>query len=203
MDFKLLISTILSGIILVGLRTTQLIRSPYKTIRVISQDTNSSQLYVIFVLIYFYFVFADFVKPFNYTPALVYAVFLLNFLLSSVFFYFINVAQENRKDIRPFIMTFTYSLMPSLIWFTINTSLFLIFPPPRTTSPLGTLFSIIFIIFSLGMLFWKVQLVYLSLRFASKTSFVNIVYAVILYLCVFAPYSVLLYYAGIFRIPFI
>jgi len=198
-----MISTIISGVILVGLRTVQLIRSPYKTIRIISNDVNYSQIYVIFVLIYLYFIFADFVKRFNYAPTLIYAVFLLNFLLSSVFFYFMNVVQIKRSDIRPFIMTFAYSLMPSLIWFTINTSLFLIFPPPRTSSILGTLFSIFFIIFSMGMLFWKIQLVYLSLRFATKASFLSIAYAVILYLCIFAPYSVLLYYAGIFRIPFI
>jgi hypothetical protein len=97
----------------------------------------------------------------------------------------------------------SYSLFPTLIWFTTNSVLYRFLPPPRTISILGKAFSVLFLSFSISLLVWKLILVYLAIRFSSKLNFYNIVYIILLYLCIFIPYSLLLYHLKIFRIPFI
>ncbi len=108
-----------------------------------------------------------------------------------------------KKDFMSLVYTYSYSLLPTLIWFTTTSILYLLIPPPRSLSLLGKGFSIFFISFSLTILFWKLMLTYLALRFSLKISFYRIIYFMILYLCWFLPYSLILYNLKIFKVPFI
>jgi hypothetical protein len=81
--------------------------------------------------------------------------------------------------------------------------LYILFPPPRFPTLLGKGFSIFFIAFSISLLIWKFILFYLALRFSTKLSFFRLIYLIFLYLTWFVPYSFLLYYFKIFRVPFI
>ncbi len=102
-----------------------------------------------------------------------------------------------------YIKTWTNTLIPTLIWFYSNMFFFIILPPPRTLMITGKIFSVFFIAFSVSLLIWKLILLYLSLRFSSRISFVKICYYIMLYLILFIPLSFYFYQIGISRIPFV
>ncbi len=179
-----------------------LIFSPYKTIRKISKEDDSYQIGIIFLLIFIYFKFIYYLRSDPHPATFVFIVFLINFLLTTGFFYLVSKNTE-KVNFRSFVFTFSYSLFPTLIWFISNSILYVLLPPPRTLSLLGKGFSIFFIAYSISLLVWKLILFYLSIRFSTKTNFYRIIYWMILFFVWFIPYSIFLYHFKIFRIPFI
>ncbi|MEK7177313.1 MAG: hypothetical protein AAB705_00625, partial [Patescibacteria group bacterium] len=141
-----------------------------------------------------------------YPATLIYFLFIINVLLTAIFFYLLSkLFSKNKKEISfsSFIFTFSYSLLPTLIWFLSTSVLFIFLPPPRTFSILGKGFSIFFVAYSLSLLIWKLILGYLAIRFSSKQNFFKILTMAIYYLIWFIPYSIFLYQFKFFRIPFI
>jgi hypothetical protein len=203
MDFSSIAVDILSSLLLVLKRFFLLIITPYKTMRKISLENDYWQIAIILFLVFLYFKFIYYLRPNPYPATFVFIIFIFNFSLTVLFFYFFS--KKLNKDIKlsNFIFTLSYSLFPTLIWFIVNSFLFLLIPPPRTLSILGRVFSIFFISFSVSFLIWKIILVYLAIRFSSKLNFYRIIYSILLYLCLFLPYSVFLYQLKIFRVPFI
>lgn len=171
--------------------------------RKIALETDTIQIGILWVLSLLYFLFANELRTYPYPPIFLFLVFVFQFTLSIFFFYVISKIFQKDITLKPFIFTFTYTLIPTLIWFGVNSILFAILPPPRTMSMLGKTFSIVYIAFSLSVLVWKVILWYLSIRFSSRLAFYRIFYLMLLYAAVFAPYTILLYSFKIFRIPFI
>jgi len=208
MDFKAFLVNCLTAFVIVIKRLFLLIIFPYKTMRKISFEKDYYQLLVIAGLIFLYFKFIYFLREKTYPATLVFLFFILNFILTVSFFYFINKffsSNQKEKEITfsSYIFTFSYSLFPTLIWFLSTSLLYIFLPPPRTLSLLGKGFSIFFIAYSLSLLIWKLILEYLAVRFSAKQNFLRILYMMILYLVWFLPYSVLLYNFRFFRIPFI
>lgn len=203
MDFSSIVIDILSSLLLVVKRFFFLVVSPYKTMRKISLENDYWQIALIFLLVFLYFKFIYYIRPHFYPATFIFLVFLFNFFLTILFFYLLSLWINKDTKLSSFIFTFAYSLFPTFIWFIVNSFLYLFLPPPRTFSILGKLFSVFFITFSISLLFWKANLVYLSIRFSSKLNFYWIIYCLILYLCFFIPYSIFLYYLKIFRVPFI
>lgn len=171
--------------------------------RKISSEKDYSQIIIIYLFVFTYFQLANKAKQLFLPSFLSPIIFLFNFSVTILFFYSISKFMKNSANLRAFFFTWSYSLFPTLIWFTTNSLLYRFLPPPRTISLLGKAFSVFFISFSISLLVWKLILVYLAIRFSSKLTFFNIVYTIILYLCLFIPYSLLLYNFQIFRIPFI
>lgn len=199
---NIIISFIASGLIVIR-RFFLLIISPYKTLRKISYEKDYLQVIIIFILVLIYFISASTIKTNPITPLVSYLFFVINYLLTIYFFYFLASFFNRKLNLNSFIFTFAYSLFPTLIWFIINSIFYLILPPPRKISFLGSIFSIIFFSLSLSIFLWKIILSYLAVRFSTKLNFYRIIYFIFLYLCFFIPYSLLLYYFKIFRIPFI
>lgn len=174
--------------------------------RKISLEKDYYQPVIIIGIIFLYFKFVYYLRDKVYPATLIYLLFIINFLLTVLFFYFLSrIFSKNKKEItfRSFFFTFSYSLLPTLIWF-LTTSLFYIFiTPPRSFSILGKGFSIFFIAYSISILIWKLILMYLAIRFSSKQNFFRIFYMMALYLSWFIPYSIFLYNFRLFRIPFI
>lgn len=174
--------------------------------RRISLEKDYYQPIIIFALIFLYFKFASSLRKNIYPTTIIYFFFIFNFFLSILFFYLISrlLGKNSRKIFfSSYLFTFSYSLLPTIIWFISTSFLYLVLPPPRTFSILGKGFSLFFIIYSLSLFFWKLILEYLALRFSSKETFFKIIYMMILYLAWFIPYSTLLYWLKLFRIPFI
>lgn len=200
MDFKKSISHFLASLIIVFQRFFLLLVSPYKAMRKISIEKDRTQVYIIIgmVLVYFYLS-----SHFKERSLIYYIVFFLNFTVTILFFYILARLRRNDINLTSLIFTFTYTLLPTLIWFITNLVLYLIIPPPRTFSLLGKSFSILFISFSISLFFWKTLLVYLALRFSTKQNFYRIVYYLTLYSVYLIPYTVIMYVLRISRIPFI
>ena len=171
--------------------------------RKISKEKDYYQLVVIFFLIFIYFKFIYFLRDNPYPATLIFLIFLLNFFLTTRFFYIVIHLFNPQTKYSSFFLTMSYSLVPTLIWFITSSVLFIFFPPPRTASLLGSGFSILFFAFSISLLAWKIILIYLALRFSSRLGFYRILYMMLLFLVWFLPYSVFLYQVKLFRVPFI
>lgn len=171
--------------------------------RKISSDADLSQAAILLLCVFLYFLLSSRLRSLYHSPLIIFSVFLINFLATTFFFYLGAKIINREGNWSSFIMTFTYSLWPTLIWFITNSGLYYVLPPPRTLSVWGKSFSIVFIAFSISLLCWKIILVYLAIRFSGKLNFYRTVYLILLYLCWFIPYSILLYHLKLFRIPLI
>lgn len=205
MDFDLNIFGLIASFILTLKTSVYLIVSPYKTMRKLAESRDLIQAFFIFVFIGLYFIFAEKVRTNYYQPIFLFSLTLVNFFLTTLFFSLIKlVSAENKKINFPkFIMLFSYSLIPTLIWFSVNSILYVLLPPPRTPSFWGKGFSIIYISFSIAVLAWKIIVEYLAVRYSTEFKFFRTLYSLILYLVAIIPYAFILYFAKIFRIPFL
>lgn len=204
MDFKILTS-FLASLFLVIQRIIMLAISPYKTMRNISEETDYMQIFIIFSGIFIYFFSANTFRPYDYEPGILFLLTIFHYGATVLFFYMAaSIMQKEREfTFQSFLFTFAYALIPTMIWFIINSWLYMIVPPPRTLSLMGKSFSLVFITFSITMLAWKVILEYLAIRFSTKFSFFSIVYSIIFYLVAVIPYSLFMYSLKFFRIPFL
>ena len=171
--------------------------------RKISQENDYGQIFILFLTIFLYFKFAYFLRDKPHPATLTFLVFTMHFALTVAFFYVLSRLSDSKIKLSSFIFTLSYSLIPTLIWFASSSILYIIVPPPRSFSILGKGFSIFFIAYSISLLAWKMILMYLALRFSTRLGFYRIMYLMVLFLLWFIPYSILLYYLKIFRIPFI
>lgn len=206
MDFNKILVDFLTSFLLLFNRFIGLILDPYKTMRKISLEKDYWQPGMIIGLVFIYFKFIYYLREKTYPATFIYVSFIFNFLLTIIFFYFLTkLFSKNKKEINflSFLFTFSYSLLPTLVWFLSTSILFIFLPPPRTLSLLGKGFSIFFVTYSLSLLAWKIILVYLAIRFSARQNFFRIFYMIVLYLSWFIPYSIFLYNFKLFRIPFI
>lgn len=180
-----------------------LIFYPHRAMRKIVQEKDVNQIFIIFLFVFLYFKFAYYLKDKPYPATFLFLVFILSFFLTVFFFYGLTRLFNKKAKLGSFIFTFAYSLFPTLLWYGSNSILFIILPPPRTTSILGLSFSIFYLIFSISVFIWKIMLNYLALRFATGFSFWRILYFLLLYLSVFFPYFFLLSFFRLFFIPMI
>lgn len=187
------------------------LNSPYITYRKLAQSKNAfSSLIFIFFLVFLYFSFSSFLRIGKFHPLLLTLklnlLFLgafLGFVLMVFSLYFLGKTVGGEGDWRKIILLWSYSLLPTLFWFFMTSFLSLLFPPPRTLSFLGKIYSLFFISFSLTLFFWKLILYYLTLRFGLKLDFLKILKVSFFLGPVVISYSILMYKLGIFKVPFI
>ncbi len=198
-----LITEILTSLFFVFYYLIQLIFYPYQAMRKISQEKDENQIYLVFFLVFLYLKFAYFLKNDTYPATILFAVFLIVFLSTISFFYFLSKFFNKKIKFRPFVFTFSYALFPTLIWYGFNSLLYILLPPPRTSSILGISFSLFYLTISFSLLFWKVILSYLAIRFSSGFHFFRIFYFILLYFLTFLPIFLLLNYFRLFYVPMV
>lgn len=203
MDFKGLLASVTASLLIVFRRFIYLIITPYETMRKISLEEDHMQVAIILFLAFIYFWVSHIIRKSSISFILVYLVFLVNFIWTVLFFFFLGIASTKKVAFKNFLFTLTYSLFPTLLWFITNSLFYRLLPPPRTISIAGRIFSIFFISFSLSILIWKIILMYLAIRFSTKQNFYRVIYYLILYLSYLIPFSLISYHFKIFRIPFI
>lgn len=203
MDFDRAAAGLSASLLIIGYRTVRLITAPYKTMRKISSETDMTQVYIIVAMVFLYFQISYRLKEYPSDPLLVFVAFIGNFALTVGFYYLFARIFRKNPEWKSFIFTYAYTLIPTLIWFIANSIFYLLLPPPRTLSIAGKAFSMFFLTFSISVLCWKLILFYLFVRFSTRLSFPTIAYLFLIYLSISAPYSVILYRFGIFRVPFI
>lgn len=204
MGFRKIIAGSLASTYLVIYRFGLLIFYPYQTMRKIAKEHDLGQTVVILGMVYIYFSFADQLRSTKYSPLVLFLITIINVMVTTVYLYILAKTNQNNKvKATSFFITVVYTLLPTLIWFLFNTFLYMFLPPPRNFTILGKAFSIFYISISIALLFWKIILDYLAVRFLTGFSFYRVVYIIILYVTVALPYSLFLYLFGVFRIPFI
>ena len=188
MGNHVLVSGLSFGRTVIGIATR-----PYETYRrIVSRGTMWELAYVgVLVSLYCY------ISRIRVAPV------VLTYLVTAGLFWCIGSFAGAKGRLTGFFIAWGYTLVPTLVWFSTTSLLYVLIPPPRSTRPEGFLFSILYLLFSATLLFWKVILSYLALRFGlrldlGKISLVSLIVLPILFL-----YSIALYRMGIFRIPFL
>lgn len=185
------------------------IQKPYTTYRrLVSEDPY--QLLVIFTLVGGYFFLVSPLKVHSFHPFLLtlnasrlFTVALASFLLACFVLLGLGKLFKGQGTLAGVLMTWGYSLLPTLIWFLATSIFYVILPPPRTESILGKSFSLLFLTFSLSLFFWKGILYYLTLRFGLKLDLFKIIGVSLIFFPLLALYSYWMYTLGIFRVPFV
>lgn len=185
-------------------------RRPYETVRSAVDRANLSEVFWIWALVFGYFGMVSVVKIPAFRPFLLTRQFLA---LSSGFLsgFFLNVlllytiGKRFCPDVswKKIFVGWGYTMVPTIGWFFFTSLLYVILPPPRTTQWSGMLFSFWYLLVSTVLLFWKLMLWYLAIRFSLRISAPKILLVCLLSLPFLVGYSYLMYQWGIFRIPFL
>jgi len=183
---------------------------PYETYRRIVARGSGWELLYLGALLAAYFAVASVVKTAAFRPFLLTRQFVV-LGLATIVAYVIAVAVlwqasrffGGRGELRALAIAWAYTLIPTLIWFLSTSLLYVVIPPPRTTSPQGIAFSILYLAYSAMLFFWKAILAYLTLRFSMKLDLGRIVAVFTIAAPLLGLYSVWMYRLGIFKIPFI
>jgi hypothetical protein len=187
------------------------INKPYITYRKLADNSaDVKQVVFIVLLVLGYFSLASLIKTGIRNPFLLTAkfnslliTFIIGFILSLSVFYIMGKINNKSVILKSIIILWAYSLLPTIIWFFITSVFYIILPPPRNLTVLGKIYSIVYISFSIGILYWKVILYYLTLRFGLRFDFKKIMITTSVYLPVMSIFSIEAYRLGVFRIPFI
>lgn len=186
--------------------------NPYVTFRGISlSESSKNQIVFIHALVFIYFFLSSIVKTGLRNPYLLTLKF--NSLYFSSYFGFIMmlflfftayklVSRENFPFNR-LLTLWSYTLWPTLFWFFFTSLMYLILPPPRTFTYPGKVYSLVYLAFSLTILFWKLILYYLTLRFGLRFDLYKIILSSLIILPAVFAFSVFMYRLSIFKIPFL
>ena len=129
--------------------------------------------------------------------------FLIQISVTYIFFYIASWMLGKTASLKQLIVLFTYTLLPTILWFLVSRAVAVVLPPPRTTSMLGVGFSILYIAFSLSLLIWKAILFYLAARYSLRQHFFVVMYTIVLYMPLAVTMAYVSYVMGVARIPFL
>ncbi len=204
------IASLLVGGISFGKTIVGLVTRPYETCRQIVSRGTLWELPYIALFLTVYFALASIVKTASFRPFLLTKHFVAlglgaggGFGLTVGLLWVMGRLAGGEGKIGKLALSWAYTLVPTILWFLTTSLLYVILPPPRTTSVLGILFSIVFLVFSITMLWWKFTLAYLSLRFAQRLDFARIFLVWGGTIPFLGLYSFFLYRWGIFKVPFL
>ena len=128
---------------------------------------------------------------------------VLTYLITIGLFWWTGRLAGSKGKLTGFLLGWGYTLVPTLVWFLTTSFLYVLIPPPRSTRPEGFIFSILYLLFSATLLFWKVTLAYLALRFGLRLDLGKISLVSLIVLPILLLYSIGMYRMGIFRVPFL
>lgn len=184
-------------------------QKPYQTYRTLGQS-DPYELLILFAVIGLYFFLVSPLKLHTLHPFLLtvntsrlFTTAMATYLGICLFFLILGKLCKSGVSLRGVLLSWGYSLVPTLLWFLTTSFFYVILPPPRHETWLGRSFSLLFITFSLALFFWKGLLYYLTLRFALKFDLKKIIVVSAIFFPLLALYSLFMYRLGIFRVPFV
>lgn len=187
------------------------IQHPYDTYRKLSEGKNRIQVVPLFLVCFIYLGWTTLIHvglrshpllvSFNFFKLTVASIVTFLAILGTL----VGVGRVfgGRGSVQSVFLPWSYSLLPTLMWFFATSLLWLLFPPPRTVSIPGKALSLAFLVFSWFLFFWKGVLYYLTLRFGMKLDFLRILGVSAIIFPLGFLYSILMYKLGIFRVPFL
>jgi hypothetical protein len=203
--------TALRLLILFGKTSIGCVNSPYITYRKLANDKTDARLVVfILLLVILYFAFASLVRTGMHNPYLLTLKFNtlifgagIGFMGMIFVLFALGRILDNVTTFKTLFILWSFTLLPTLMWFFFTSFFYLILPPPRTLSILGKLFTLWFVFFTGAVFFWKIILYYLTLRFGLRFDLFKIAAVSLIISPLIVSYSVAMYRLGIFRIPFL
>lgn len=187
-----------------------IITRPYETYRRIVERASLWELAYIGCLLAGYFAIASVVKTAAFRPFLLTRQFTVLAAAAGATYigvigmmWIIGRKLGGKGTLSGIAVAWGYTLIPTLVWFLTTSVLYLLLPPPRTTSFAGLMFSGLYLVFSATLFFWKLTLAYLTLRFGMKLDLAKILVMTAIIGPLLGLYSVGMYRMGIFRIPFL
>lgn len=182
---------------------------PYSTYRQLVHE-DPLQLIILWSCIGIYFFLVSPIKLHTLHPFLLtlnasrlFTIALVSYIGICLFFLFLGRLMRSIMDLRGVLLTWGYSLIPTLIWFFATSVFYVFLPPPRHETWPGRIFSLLFITFSISLFIWKGILYYLTLRFALKFDLKKIIAVSVIFLPLLTVYAMWLYNLGVFKVPFI
>lgn len=186
-----------------------LIHAPYQTYRTLVKE-NPYQVFFIFFLVGAYYFVISPIRLHTFHPLLLtfntiklFTVSMITWSCVVAFFYLAGKAAKQKFATSSLILSWGYSLVPTLVWFITTSVFYVVLPPPRQETWPGRFFSILYLAFSLSLFFWKALLYYLTLRFGLKFDLSKIIGTSMVFLPMLMLYSLVMYRLGIFRVPFV
>lgn len=188
------------------------LNKPYITFREISfSQTGNYQIVYLHLLVLLFFIVSSALKTGIRNPFLLtlkfnslYFSFFSGFLLMFLLFYLVNkIFNRVPFPLNKMVILWSYSLLPTLLWFIFTSIMYLLLPPPRTLTYPGKIYSLLYLIISLTLLFWKLILYYLTLRFGLKFDLFKILKASLIIFPILTLFSIAMYRLNIFKIPFL
>lgn len=190
--------------------TIGLVTRPYETYRRIIKHGSYWEFVPLTVFIGSYLGVASLVKIAAFRPFMLTKQFVVlgtavvvTYGLIVVLLWIFGKIAGGKGELKTIALGWAYTLIPTTIWFLATSFLYMLLPPPRTTRPLGILFSVLFLLFSSVLFFWKIILSYLTIRFSMKLDLLRIGFVFCIVIPIVALYSIGMYRLGIFKIPFI
>ena len=203
-------SSFLAGGVVFLRRTGGIVTRPYETYRSIIDHSTLWELPFIALVLIGYFAIASLVKTAAFRPYLLTKQFVflggtavISFMLVVATLWVIGRFFGGKGKIERLVLAWAYTLIPTTAWFFVTSVLYVLLPPPRTESWKGITFSILYLVFTITLFWWKIMLYYLTLRFGLRLDLKRITVVTLLAIPLFLLYSILMYRFGIFRIPFI
>ena len=186
------------------------ITRPYETYRRLTKEHHWGELVYLGVLVIGYFALASLVKTAAFRPFLLTRQFVVLFGMTVVtvgltigLLLSLGKVVGGQGSGKGVLFGWLYTLIPTTVWFLATSILYVLIPPPRSTSAAGIIFSVLYLVFSLSMFFWKLTLGYLTLRFSLKLDLPRILVVAGIAGPIMGLYSLLMYRWGIFKVPFI
>ncbi|MBI5614575.1 YIP1 family protein [Candidatus Gottesmanbacteria bacterium] len=183
---------------------------PYEAMRSVVKRSKLLELVPLFCLVLLYVALASIVKIQEFRPFFLTGQFLtlvfwigVSYGLSVLLLWFVGKNLGGKGTVRSLLVSWGYTLVPTLVWFLVTSILYVVLPPPRTNGVLGIGFSFVYLCFSAAVFLWKGTLVYLSLRFGMRLTLPKILLVLAVFLPLALVYSVFMYRFGIFRVPFL
>lgn len=182
---------IISGITF-GRSVMGIVVKPYETYRRIIDKGNVWELVYVAVLAYFLLL----------SPVKVLAA-VATYALVVLAAWFVGQRVGGRGTFKSVALGWGYTMLPTVFWFFMTSLLYIVLPPPRTMSLAGIAFSVLFLVVSATLFFWKLTLGYLTLRFGLKLDLARILVVVAIVGPIVGVWSWGMYRLEIFRVPFL
>lgn len=187
-----------------------IIISPYETYRDIEKRGRTAEMVYIGLLVGLYFSLSSVVKIASFHPLLLsrYALVLFVSALTGFGLIVLTLTVAGRLlgrqvNMGRISLLWAYTLIPTVIWFLFTSLLYVAIPPPRTTQITGVLLSIVYLVVSAMIFWWKLTLSYLTLRFGLKIDFRKIFFVALVTLPVIFLWTYAMYTFGVFKVPFL
>ncbi len=187
-----------------------IIISPYETYRDIEKRGRTAEMVYIGLLVGLFFSLSSVVKIASFHPLLLsrYAFVLFVSALSGFGFIvsvlvLIGRLLGRQTSVGRISLLWAYTLIPTVVWFLFTSLLYVAIPPPRTTQITGVLLSIVYLVVSAMIFWWKLTLSYLTLRFGLKIDFRKILIVALATLPVILLWTYAMYALGVFKVPFL